>query len=104
MNIALAVMQAFPELKINVDFEVWDNGAEPVLRDGVTGLIRYEIRPLKEDETEYIEGIHYQDVVDYSRLVEGVDYDMVESGPYIAVWNLDTPQPTEAELQAAWEA
>ncbi|WP_042208366.1 XkdW family protein [Paenibacillus durus] len=25
-------------------------------------------------------------------------------GPYIAVWNLDAPQPTEEELQAAWEA
>ncbi|WP_019908299.1 XkdW family protein [Paenibacillus sp. HW567] len=25
-------------------------------------------------------------------------------GPYIAVWNLEVPQPTEAELQAAWEA
>ncbi|WP_025691971.1 XkdW family protein [Paenibacillus zanthoxyli] len=26
------------------------------------------------------------------------------NGPYIAVWNLDVPQPTEEELQAAWEA
>lgn len=25
-------------------------------------------------------------------------------GPYIAIWKLDAPQPTEAELQAAWEA
>ncbi|AKG36476.1 XkdW family protein [Paenibacillus durus] len=25
-------------------------------------------------------------------------------GPYIAVWNLDAPRPTEEELQAAWEA
>jgi hypothetical protein len=25
-------------------------------------------------------------------------------GPYIAAWNLDAPQPTETELQAAWEA
>lgn len=28
----------------------------------------------------------------------------MERGPYIAVWKLDAPQPTEAELQAAWEA
>ncbi|NJJ37812.1 XkdW family protein [Paenibacillus apii] len=26
------------------------------------------------------------------------------NGPYIAVWNLKGPQPTEEELQAAWEA
>lgn len=25
-------------------------------------------------------------------------------GPYIAQWNLDAAQPTEEELQAAWEA
>ncbi|GGG06710.1 hypothetical protein GCM10010912_59210 [Paenibacillus albidus] len=25
-------------------------------------------------------------------------------GPYIAEWNLEEPQPTEEELQAAWEA
>ncbi|MEC0264458.1 XkdW family protein [Paenibacillus anseongense] len=26
------------------------------------------------------------------------------NGPYIAQWNLEEPQPTEEELQAAWEA
>lgn len=26
------------------------------------------------------------------------------NGPYIAQWNLTEPQPTEAELQAAWDA
>jgi hypothetical protein len=26
------------------------------------------------------------------------------NGPYIAAWNLGDPQPTEAELQTAWEA
>lgn len=26
------------------------------------------------------------------------------NGPYIASWNLPDPQPTETELQAAWEA
>lgn len=25
-------------------------------------------------------------------------------GPYIALWNLDKPQPTETELLSAWEA
>lgn len=26
-----------------------------------------------------------------------------ERGQYIAMWNIDAPQPTEEELQAAWE-
>lgn len=26
------------------------------------------------------------------------------NGPYIAQWNLEEPQPTEEELQAAWQA
>lgn len=26
------------------------------------------------------------------------------NGPYIAVWNMEAPQPTGDELQAAWEA
>ncbi|MEK4355213.1 XkdW family protein [Paenibacillus sp. FSL R5-0475] len=104
MNIAQAIMHIYPEADPIRDFEVWDNGAEPVLREGVDGRFRYEIRPLDEDETEYIEGVHYRYVVDYNRLAEGVDFDMVERGQFIAVWNLDKPQPTEAELQAAWTA
>ncbi|WP_246553573.1 XkdW family protein [Paenibacillus tritici] len=35
-------------------------------------------------------------------LTLGEDYDLVERGPHIAVWKLDAPQPTEAELEAAW--
>jgi hypothetical protein len=83
---------------------VQDNGPEPVLRKGVDGRTRYEIRPIEEDETEAIEGVHYRYVVDYNLLVEGEDYDIIERGPYIAAWNLDVPQPTEVELEAAWEA
>ncbi|MGE7616215.1 XkdW family protein [Paenibacillus sp. FSL F4-0243] len=33
-----------------------------------------------------------------------MDYDIVDRGQFIAVWNLDVPQPTEEELQAAWVA
>jgi hypothetical protein len=33
-----------------------------------------------------------------------VNRSTAERGPYIAVWNLGAPQPTEAEPQAAWEA
>jgi hypothetical protein len=106
MNIAQAIMYLYPRANPMIDFIVQDNGAEPVLREGAEEkeLVRYEIRPLDEDETEYIEGVHYRYVVDYNRLVEGIDYDMVERGQFIAVWNLDTPQPTEEELQAAWVA
>lgn len=104
MNIAQAVMYLYPNANLMRDFIVQDNGAEPILREGVDGRTRYEIRPLDEDETEYIEDVHYRYVVDFNRLVEGVDYDIVERGQFIAEWNLDEPQPTEAELQAAWEA
>ncbi|MNC42029.1 XkdW protein [compost metagenome] len=41
--------------------------------------------------------------VDYNRLNLGKDYDIVERGQYIAAWHLPEPQPTEAELLAAWD-
>lgn len=104
MNKAQAIMYLYPKADPMRDFTVQDNGAEPVLREGVDGLTRYEIRPLEDDETEYVEDVHYRYVVDFNRLVEGLDYDMVERGQFIAVWNLDAPQPTEEELQAAWVA
>ncbi|HBS45988.1 MAG TPA: hypothetical protein DEA91_18705 [Paenibacillus sp.] len=104
MNIPQVIMHIYPNAKPMYDFTVQDNGAEPVLREGVDGRTRYEIRPLEEDETEAIEGIHYRYGINYNLLVEGEDYDITERGPYIAAWNLDAPQPTEAELEAAWEA
>jgi hypothetical protein len=87
------------------DFIVQDNGAEPVLHEGAEekGLVRYEIKQPDEGE-EPVEGVHYHYGVDYNLLVVGEDYDLVERGQFIAVWNLDAPQPTEAELQAAWAA
>jgi hypothetical protein len=104
MNKAQAIMFLYPNANPSRDFTVQDCGAEPVLREGIDGRTRYQIRPLKEDETEAIEGIHYRYVVDFNRLVEGVDYDLVERGQYIAAWNLSDPQPTEKELQTAWAA
>jgi hypothetical protein len=104
MNIAQAIMYLYPIANPMSDFIVQDNGAEPILREGVDGRTRYEIRPLDKDETEYIEGVHFRYVVDFNRLVEGVDYDIVDRGQFIAVWNLDEPQPTEVELVAAWAA
>ncbi|MFD5022725.1 XkdW family protein [Paenibacillus sp. NPDC058367] len=105
MNIALAIMYLYPNAKPMYDFIVQDNGAEPVLREGAEekGRVRYEIKQPEKDESP-IEGVHYRYGIDYNLLVVGEDYDLVERGQYIAVWNLDAPQPTEAELQAAWAA
>lgn len=105
MNIPATILYLYPDADSLRDFVVQDNGPEPVLREGAEGKgrIRYEIRPLKNGE-DPIEGIHYRYGIDYNLLVEGVDYDIIERGPYIAAWNLDAPQPTEAELKAAWEA
>jgi hypothetical protein len=89
------------------DFIVQDNGAESVLYEGAEekGLVQYQLKPVDfESGEEPIEGVHYCYGIDYNLLTEGEDYDLVERGQYIAVWNLDVPQPTEAELQAAWEA
>lgn len=103
MNLSQAIQYIYPQATPLADFTVQDDGPTPILRTGVDGRFRYNIRPLSEDEQEEIEGIHYRMVVDYNRLTEGVEYDIVERGPYIAVWNLPDPQPTEAELQAAWD-
>lgn len=41
----------------------------------------------------------------YPNLTNGEDYFVLNKGegPYIASWNADMSQPTEAELQTAWE-
>lgn len=104
MNIAIAITFLFPDANSLKDFEIRNDGPTYVLREGVDGRTRTEIRPLTDGETEEIEGVHYWYTVNYHNLTEGKDYDIVDRGPYIAAWNLDAPQPTEAELQAAWEA
>jgi hypothetical protein len=105
MNITLAIMYLYPGAAPMRDFTVQDNGPEPVLRPGaeVKGRVRYEIKPTDEGE-EPVEGVHYRYGIDYNRLTVGEDYDIVERGPYITAWHLDKPQPTEAELQTAWDA
>ncbi|MEK4004250.1 XkdW family protein [Paenibacillus sp. FSL H3-0333] len=105
MNIAQAIMYLYPNADPLRDFIVQDNGPEPVLRPLAEdkGRIRYEIQSPEIGE-ELEEGVHYRYGIDYNFLTEGEDYDLVERGPHIAVWKLDAPQPTEAELQAAWEA
>lgn len=105
MNIALAIMYLYPNADPMRDFTVQDNGPEPVLREGAEekGKVRYEIKLPEEDE-QPLEGVHYRYGIDYNLLVVGEDYDLVERGQYIAVWNLDDPQPTKEELQAAWVA
>ncbi|MDH6372547.1 hypothetical protein M2444_004360 [Paenibacillus sp. PastF-3] len=105
MNITLAIMYLYPDAEPMRDYMVQDNGPEQVLLSGAEekGRVCYEIKPVEEGE-EAIEGVHYRYGIDYNLLVESVDYDIIERGPYIAAWNLDVPQPTEAELEAAWQA
>ncbi|MEK5029869.1 XkdW family protein [Paenibacillus sp. FSL R7-0302] len=105
MNIPAVINFMYPNVDMLKDFEVWDNGPEPVLRPGAEtkGRVRYEIKPPDTGE-QPVEGVHYRNGINYNLLTEGEDYDLVERGPYIAVWKLDVPQPTEEELQAAWEA
>ncbi|MGE7615585.1 XkdW family protein [Paenibacillus sp. NPDC101420] len=58
-----------------------------------------------KEPSEWVEGIDYVLLPQpLDELVEGTDYVLEERGPYIAAWNLDSPQPTEVELEAAWEA
>ncbi|MEK3944973.1 XkdW family protein [Paenibacillus sp. FSL H3-0310] len=105
MNIADAIIFIYPEAIPLRDFVIQNNGPEPVLRPGaeVKGRVLYEIKqPEKEEQT--VEGVHYRYGIDYNLLTEGEDYDLLERGPHIAMWNLNAPQPTEAELQAAWTA
>ncbi|MNC53150.1 XkdW protein [compost metagenome] len=105
MDIFSAIKRLFPDAGVESDFRIVDDGPTPVLHEGAEekGRVRYDIKPSEEGE-EPVEGVHFRYGIDYNRLVEGEDYDLVDKGPYIAVWNLEAPQPTEAELQAAWEA
>ncbi|MDF2923183.1 MAG: hypothetical protein K0R57_2097 [Paenibacillaceae bacterium] len=103
MNIAQAIQYLYPQAVPLVDYIVQDDGPTPALRAGVDGRTRYPIRPLENGETEEIEDIHYRHVIDYNRLTLGVDYDIVNHGPYIAAWNLPEPEPTLEDLQEAWE-
>jgi hypothetical protein len=87
VNKALAVLQMYPNADPLVDFEVLDRGAEK----------------------EYIAGSGYEELDD-GEMVEGTHYNIVYKGPQIVRWELlnekgnKIPQPTEAELLAAWEA
>lgn len=105
MHLPSAIMHLFPDANPLLDFEVRDDGPAPILREGVEekGRVRYEIKQPEEGE-EPVEGVHFRYGIDYNLLTEGQDYDIVDKGPYISVWNLEAQQPTEAELQAAWEA
>ncbi|MBY9077290.1 hypothetical protein KIH86_03715 [Paenibacillus sp. HN-1] len=105
MNMEKAVQHLIPAAIPNVDYEIWIGGPTPVLRKGAEekGRVRYEIKPPEAEEAP-VEGVHFRYGIDFNLLVEGEDYDLVDKGPYIAVWNIDAPQPTDAELQAAWEA
>lgn len=105
MNIAQAIKYLYLNADPMRDFIVQHDGPEPVFRIGAAekGKVRYEIKQPDEGE-QPVEGVHYRYGIDYNLLIVGEDYDLIDKGPYIAYWGLDVPQPTEAELQVAWEA
>ncbi|MNB98374.1 Phage-like element PBSX protein XkdW [compost metagenome] len=104
MHIPSAILHLYPAADPLRDFVVQDDGPTPVLREGAEekGRVRYEIKTPEEGE-EPIEGVHYRFGIDYNLLTDGEDYDLVDKGPYIAYWGLEAPQPTEVELEAAWD-
>lgn len=104
MELPKILKYLYPDASPIFDYIVQDDGKKYIIRDGVDARKKIIIRSLSELETEEVEGVHYYYLMDYTNLNIGVDYDIIERGPYIAAWNLDVPQPTEEELVAAWEA
>jgi hypothetical protein len=105
MNKALAIMYLYPQADPSRDFMIQNDGPEPrYLKDPAMKQYLRESAAEKKP-SEWIEGIDFVLLPQpLDELVEGTDYVLEERGPYIAAWNLDAPQPTEAELEAAWEA
>ncbi|AIQ61867.1 hypothetical protein PSTEL_00715 [Paenibacillus stellifer] len=105
MDLFFAIKYLFSDAQGDSDFKIVDDGPTPVLRPGAEekGRVRYEIKPPEAEEAP-VEGVHFRYGIDYNLLTEGEDYDLVDKGPYIAMWNLEAPQPTEAELEEAWQA
>lgn len=105
MNIALAINYLYPTAKPIQDFIVQSDGPSPIIREGSKdkGKVRYEIKSPQDGEEE-IEGIHFYYSINYDLLVEGEDYDIIDSGPYISFWNIDAPIPSQDTLESAWQA
>jgi hypothetical protein len=105
MNKALAIIYLYPQTDPFRDFMIQNNGPEPrYLKDPPMKQYLRDSAAYKEP-SEWVEGIDYVLLPQsLDEMVEGTDYVLEEKGPYIAVWNLDAPQPTEEELEVAWEA
>lgn len=104
MELPKVLKHLYPDASPIFDYMVQDDGTNYIIRDGVDARKKIIIRSLSEFEPEEVEGVHYYYLIDYNNFILGKDYDIIERGPYIAAWNLDVPQPTEVELEAAWEA
>lgn len=105
MNKVLAIMYLYPQADPSRDFMIQNNGLEArYLKDPPMKQYLRDSAAEKEP-SKWVEDIDYVLLPQpLDELVEGIDYVLEEKGPYIAAWNLDAPQPTEAELEAAWEA
>lgn len=105
MNKAQAIIYIYPQADPSRDFTIQNNGPEArYLKDPP---MKQYLRDSAADKktSEWVEGTDYVLLPQsLDELVEGSDYVLEERGPYIAAWNLDAPQPTEAELEAAWQA
>lgn len=105
MNKYQAIMYLFPEADPLRDFTVRDDGGTPRYLKDLPMKQYLRDSAAEKKPSEWVEGIDYILLPQpLDELVEGTDYVVEEKGPYIAAWNLDAPQPTEAELEAAWEA
>ncbi|MEK3967135.1 MULTISPECIES: XkdW family protein [Paenibacillus] len=105
MDLMKNLLFLFPDSQLGVDFTLRDDG--PIVNYLKEPLLTKHIQTPGEttEEADWIEGVHYiLRPAHLAELEEGVDYEIEERGPYIAAWNLDVPQPTEEELEAAWEA
>ncbi|MBB6633571.1 XkdW family protein [Cohnella thailandensis] len=112
MNLALAIMYLYPQANPLYDFIAKDDGPmfHLIVDEHPTKQV---LLPDAEgaDPEDWIEGVHFEyRKKNPSEMTEGVEFEWLPSVPYIATWNVkdangnDVPQPTEQELQAAWEA
>jgi hypothetical protein len=113
MNISKAILHMYPDADPMDDFVVRYDGPYTQMLNGQPRPTKKEyLKPTEElpPEAEQVEGIDYQLIlIPWDELTEGVDYEMIDTKPYIEKWNVKdatgsiVPQPTDLEIQAAWD-
>jgi XkdW protein. len=112
MNLALAIMNLYPQANPLTDFAAQDDGPVFHLLVAEHPTKQYLLPDAEGvDQEDWIEGVHFEyRKKNPSEMTEGVEFEWLPSVPYIVTWNVkdangnDVPKPTEQELQAAWEA